>query len=105
MNSSLREQVVLLDALDAFRILAPEREGRMGVNGINVAVERWLATTRPPDGTLYHQAVAELEKPLFAHVLERTRGNQIAAARLLGINRNTLRKRLTDLDMGGFRRE
>lgn len=33
----------LLDALDAFRILAPEREGRMGVNGINAAVERWLA--------------------------------------------------------------
>ncbi len=73
--------------------------------GLAQAVERWLATTRPPDGTLYHQAVAELEKPLFAHVLERTRGNQIAAARLLGINRNTLRKRLTDLDMGGFRRE
>lgn len=34
----------LLDALDGFRILAPEREGRMGVNGINAAVERWLAT-------------------------------------------------------------
>lgn len=33
----------LLNALDAFRILAPEREGRMGVNGINAAVERWLA--------------------------------------------------------------
>ena len=33
----------LLDALDAFRILAPEREGRMGVSGINAAVERWLA--------------------------------------------------------------
>ncbi len=33
----------LLDALDGFRILAPEREGRMGVNGINAAVERWLA--------------------------------------------------------------
>lgn len=33
----------LLDALEGFRILAPEREGRMGVNGINAAVERWLA--------------------------------------------------------------
>lgn len=38
-----RDPGELLDALDAFRILAPEREGRMGVNGINVAVERWLA--------------------------------------------------------------
>ena len=34
----------LLDALDAFRILAPEREGRLGVSGINAAVERWLLT-------------------------------------------------------------
>jgi len=33
----------LLNALDGFRILAPEREGRMGVSGINAAVERWLA--------------------------------------------------------------
>lgn len=33
----------LLGALDAIRILAPEREGRMGVHGINAAVERWLA--------------------------------------------------------------
>lgn len=33
----------LLDALDAFRILAPEREGRLGVSGINAAVERWLS--------------------------------------------------------------
>ena len=32
-----------LAALDAFRILAPEREGRLGVQGINDAVERWLA--------------------------------------------------------------
>ncbi|MEP7383315.1 MAG: exodeoxyribonuclease V subunit alpha [Gemmatimonadota bacterium] len=33
----------LLDALDAIRILAPEREGRMGVYSINASVERWLA--------------------------------------------------------------
>lgn len=33
----------LLTALDGFRILAPERDGRVGVNGINAAVERWLA--------------------------------------------------------------
>jgi exodeoxyribonuclease V alpha subunit len=33
----------LLNALDSFRILSPEREGRLGVQGINIAVERWLA--------------------------------------------------------------
>jgi exodeoxyribonuclease V alpha subunit len=32
----------LLEALGAFRLLAPEREGRLGVSGINAAVERWL---------------------------------------------------------------
>ncbi len=33
----------LLDALEAFRLLAPEREGRRGVRGLNQAVERWLS--------------------------------------------------------------
>jgi exodeoxyribonuclease V alpha subunit len=33
----------LLEALDTFRLLAPEREGRLGVQGINDAVERWLS--------------------------------------------------------------
>jgi two-component system nitrogen regulation response regulator GlnG len=41
--------------------------------------------------------IAEIERPLFAHALSKTGGNQLRAARLLGINRNTLRKRLTDL--------
>jgi exodeoxyribonuclease V alpha subunit len=38
-----RSPEALLDALESFRLLAPEREGRMGVHGINAAVERWLA--------------------------------------------------------------
>lgn len=33
----------MLDALAAFRLLAPEREGRRGVHGLNLAVERWIA--------------------------------------------------------------
>ena len=45
----------MLDALDAFRILAPEREGRVGVAGINAAVERWLVRHgRPVQDTWYH---------------------------------------------------
>jgi two-component system nitrogen regulation response regulator GlnG len=36
---------------------------------------------------------------LFAEVLRQTGGNQLRAAQLLGINRNTLRKRLCDLDI------
>tara|TARA_R110000782_G_scaffold13999_24_gene41874 strand:+ start:45991 stop:47460 length:1470 start_codon:yes stop_codon:yes gene_type:complete len=49
----------------------------------------------PPDG-LYERVLAELEKPLLLLSLAATRGNQIRAAKLLGINRNTLRKKLND---------
>jgi two-component system nitrogen regulation response regulator GlnG len=65
--------------------------------GFSAALERWLAVTPPPPGELYAAAVAELERPLLAHALAETGGNQLRAARLLGINRNTLRKRLTEL--------
>ena len=45
-----------------------------------------------------HRRVIELvERPLIEVVLERTGGNQLRAAEVLGINRNTLRKRITDL--------
>ena len=49
----------------------------------------------PPDG-LYDRVLAEIERPLLTLALAATRGNQIRAARLLGINRNTLRKKLND---------
>lgn len=45
-------------------------------------------------GQLYRQVISLVELPLLTHVLELTGGNQLKAARLLGINRNTLRKRL-----------
>ncbi len=64
------------------------------------AVRLWLEVERPPDGTIYDEAVAALERPLFAAVLSETGGNQLRAASLLGINRNTLRKRLSELELG-----
>ena len=48
----------------------------------------------PPDG-MYERVLAEIERPLLRLSLAATRGNQIREARLLGINRNTLRKKLT----------
>ncbi len=70
-----------------------ETEGR----GFAGALEEWMRITPPREGQLYHEALAEFERPLLAYALARTGGNQLRAARLLGINRNTLRKRLTDL--------
>ncbi len=50
----------------------------------------------PPAG-LYDRVLQEVEKPLLAITLAATRGNQIRAAQLLGLNRNTLRKKIREL--------
>ena len=61
------------------------------------ALQAWLGMTAPRKGTLYHSALAAFERPLFEYALRQTGGNQLRAAELLGINRNTLRKRLSEL--------
>ncbi|MGE4634102.1 MAG: DNA-binding transcriptional regulator Fis [Arenicellales bacterium] len=43
---------------------------------------------------LYPLVIGEIEKPLLETVMHQARGNQSRAARMLGINRNTLRKKL-----------
>ena len=52
----------------------------------------------PPNG-LYERVMREVETPLIELCLEATRGNQIKAAELLGVNRNTLRKKIRDLNI------
>lgn len=58
----------------------------------------------PPKG-LYARFLNDIERPLMTKVLEATQGNQIKAAELLGLNRNTLRKKLTELgiEVSGFK--
>jgi len=71
--------------------------------GFDAAVSRRLASefaAASPDlpaPGLYDRLLAEVEKPLILHALEATRGNQIKAAAVLGINRNTLRKKIQTL--------
>jgi two-component system, NtrC family, nitrogen regulation response regulator GlnG len=65
--------------------------------GLDGAVARWLAAHHPAPGRVYDEALAAFERPLFLAALRETQGNQLRAAQLLGINRNTLRKRLTEL--------
>jgi two-component system nitrogen regulation response regulator GlnG len=57
----------------------------------------------PPPG-LYGRILKEVEMPLIEIALEATGGNQAKCAELLGINRNTLRKKITDLDIRVTRR-
>ena len=52
----------------------------------------------PPAG-VYDRIVQEVERPLISICLAATRGNQIRAAQLLGLNRNTLRKKIRDLGL------
>lgn len=52
----------------------------------------------PPNG-MYDRIVREVERPLISMALGATRGNQLKAAALLGLNRNTLRKKIRDLDI------
>jgi two-component system nitrogen regulation response regulator GlnG len=61
------------------------------------ALARWLMDNPGVPGQLYDDALAMFERPLFLHVLAQTAGNQLRAAQILGINRNTLRKRLLEL--------
>ena len=72
-------------------------------SGLSSAVEHHLAayfaefgTSLPPDG-LYDRILEDVERPLLVATMAAVRGNQLRAAKLLGINRNTLRKKLTDL--------
>ena len=73
-------------------------------------VERKLASyfTDDPDSSpppaLYDHLLDQLERPLFRMTLAATRGNQLRAAALLGLNRNTLRKKIEDRGMDVMRR-
>jgi two-component system nitrogen regulation response regulator GlnG len=76
---------------------------------IGQAVERYLqgyfasfGRDLPPPG-LYQRILAEVEYPLVLASMTATRGNQIKAAELLGLNRNTLRKKIRELGVSVYR--
>ena len=52
---------------------------------------------------IYARALAAFEKPLLTAVMRQAKGNQLQAAAMLGINRNTLRKKLSDYGIGASR--
>ncbi|HXP96442.1 MAG TPA: nitrogen regulation protein NR(I), partial [Telmatospirillum sp.] len=73
--------------------------------GLSATVERHLReyfaahNDELPAAGVYDRVLREVERPLITLALEATRGNQIKAAQVLGLNRNTLRKKIKDLDI------
>lgn len=89
----------IIDRQSIEEIIGKEAAPAEGGHGtaFGKALDQWLSANNPPVGALYHSALAAFEKPLIEHALGQTGGNQLRAASLLGINRNTLRKRLGEL--------
>jgi two-component system, NtrC family, nitrogen regulation response regulator GlnG len=99
----------VIDAELAQPAMVSDAEAQRAEEGLSAAVERHLTSYfasfgdgLPPPG-LYHRVLREIEHPLLSVTLAATRGNQIRAADLLGVNRNTLRKKIRDLEIQVFR--
>lgn len=56
-----------------------------------------------PASGLYDRVLQEIERPLLSITLDECRGNQLRAASLLGLNRNTLRKKIRELGLDAGR--
>jgi two-component system nitrogen regulation response regulator GlnG len=101
------EDVIRLDAVEAeLAEPGPAAGDRAETDdGLGPAVERHLSQyfaahgDALPAAGLYDRVLREVERPLLTIALSATRGNQLKAARLLGLNRNTLRKKIRDLDI------
>ena len=102
-NDTLTGQIIEQE-LAGSQASPPSDEDSAG-GGLGEALERHLnryfasfGSELPPSG-LYDRIIREVEKPLLTAALAATRGNQIKAAELLGLNRNTLRARIRDLNI------
>jgi len=101
------QETISVDVIEAELATAPPTPANGGGTneGLGSLVERHLREyfaahdeSLPPSG-LHDRVLREVERPLIALSLEATRGNQIRAAQVLGLNRNTLRKKIRELDI------
>ena len=101
------QEIIGIEVIEAelAEVFPPPEAGDGGKESLGGAVERHLRDYYaahkdglPPPG-LYDRVLREIERPLISLSLAATRGNQIKAAQVLGLNRNTLRKKLRELDI------
>ena len=102
------QEVIGIDVIEAELAETPISSDPLemaGAEGLASAVERhikdYFAAHKGglPAAGLYDRVLREVERPLIVQTLGATRGNQIRAAHLLGLNRNTLRKKIRELDI------
>jgi two-component system nitrogen regulation response regulator GlnG len=108
LSALYTQEVIGVDVVEAELADAapvPAAEAAPADESLGASVERHLRAYfdahkdgLPPPG-VYDRVLRELERPLLALTLSATRGNQIKAAQLLGLNRNTLRKKIRELDI------
>ena len=98
------EEVIGVEVIEAELADASPAMPEPEADGLGNFVERQLRTyfnahgdALPAPGSSI--ASREIERPLIMLTLEATRGNQIRAAEVLGLNRNTLRKKIRDLNI------
>jgi len=100
----LSREDIITDAT-IMQFIEPAQDAEPSIQGASfeAAVAQFLRDQRQRGSTrekLYPRALAQFEIPLLQHVMRQVKGNQLKAAALLGINRNTLRKKLTDYGIG-----
>src|SRR5882724_10342492 len=99
-DDTINEEAVAQELLQLERTIPANGEEEKSLAAM---VERYLAShfaeygVRLPPSGLYERVLHEIERPLVAISLAAARGNQIRAAQLLGLNRNTLRKKIREL--------
>jgi len=113
LGLTARELEISLTEVEQSLENQPEMGGSFGKTNtekLSIDIERHLrryfdlhGNMLPPNG-LYNRILRELEIPLIGVSLEATGGNQAKCADLLGINRNTLRKKISELDIKVTRR-
>ena len=96
MNDDLAEEILNLQKLDQQMLDTDNQFSKILENYLSRNINK---INKEYQGDVYNYFVTELEKVLLLEVLKNKNGNQLKAAELLGLNRNTLRKKITELNI------
>ena len=96
MNDDLAEEILNLQKLDQQMLDTDNQFSKILENYLSRNIDK---INKEYQGDVYNYFVTELEKVLLLEVLKNKNGNQLKAAELLGLNRNTLRKKITELNI------